>query len=148
MAECIFCAIIAGDLQAQVVFADENVAAFLDVRPRAPGHTMVVPRAHVAALKDLPPDAVGHLFRGVQTVLRGIEAGLAPDGMTIGINQGAVAGQAVPHLHVHLMPRYKGDGGGSIHGVVENPPTEPLEAIAAKIRDGLQKSGASYTLKG
>lgn len=131
--DCIFCRIVAGEIPAVVIAQNADAVAFLDAGPLAPGHTLVVPRAHAERLSDLPEAVVGPLFALVQEVARRIEKGLTPDGMTIGINQGVMAGQGVPHLHVHLIPRFAGDGGGSLHTIVKNPPKESLADIAKKL---------------
>lgn len=132
-AVCIFCKIATSDIPAQVILQDKHAVAFLDVQPIAPGHMLVVPRTHIDRLSILAADEVGPFFQLAQQALRRIEEGLKPDGVTIGINQGETAGQAVPHLHLHLIPRFAGDGGKSIHSVVKNPPTESLEEVAKKL---------------
>jgi histidine triad (HIT) family protein len=134
VSDCIFCTIVARGIPAEVVFEDEHALAFLDVTPRAPGHTVVVPKRHSPTLLDLPADEVGPLFAAVQTTARRVLAALQADGMTVGVNHGAVSGQTVPHLHVHIIPRFVGDRGGSIHSVVHNPPKESIAAIAERIR--------------
>jgi histidine triad (HIT) family protein len=129
--DCIFCKIAAGEIVPNVVVESEHAVAFLDNGPIAPGHTLVVPRAHADKLSELPEAAVGPLFSLAQKAAGILEKGLKPDGLTIGINQGI--GQGVPHLHVHLVPRWHTDGGGSIHTVVKNPPTESVEEILKKL---------------
>jgi histidine triad (HIT) family protein len=129
--QCIFCRIAAKEIPANMIAENEHAAAFLDVQPLAPGHTLVVPKMHVDKLVELPAAGVGPLFTLVQEMAGRLEKGLRPDGLTIGINQGV--GQGVPHLHVHLVPRWKTDGGGSIHTIVSNPPKESPEEIAKKL---------------
>jgi len=129
---CIFCKIASGEIKADIVAQNDHAVAFLDVTPIAPGHTLVVPRVHAEQLSTLPSEAVAPLFDLAQQAARILEDRLKPDGMTIGINQGLMAGQGVPHLHVHLIPRFTGDGGGSLHTVVKNPPADPAE-IAKKL---------------
>ncbi|RMD67150.1 HIT family protein [Candidatus Parcubacteria bacterium] len=136
--ECIFCAIAARSIPAEVVYEDENIIAFLDIHPHAPAHTVVIPKTHAATLLDLPEKDLQPLFTAVKKITRALLAAVAADGMTIGINHGKAAGQAIPHLHVHLMPRFRGDGGGSLHSVVRNVPQEPLEKLAARVRESLQ----------
>ena len=106
--ECIFCRIARGDLAAHVVHADDGFVAFLDHRPLFPGHTLVVPRAHVDTFLDLPADRVGPLFQLVQRVSRAVERGMSADGVFNAINNRV--SQSVPHLHVHVIPRRKKDG--------------------------------------
>ncbi len=129
--DCIFCKIVVGEIKANVVAKSEHAVAFLDVTPLAPGHTLVIPRVHAETLATLPEASVGPLFALAQKAAGILEKGLQPDGMTIGINQ--VIGQGVPHLHVHIIPRWHTDGGTSIHTVVKNPPTETAEEILKKL---------------
>lgn len=132
--DCLFCRIIRKEIPAYIVHEDADSLAFLDVSPRAPGHTMVIPKVHAATISELPEALVGPVFQTVQKVAHHLKEVLAADGLTIGINQGSISGQTVPHLHVHLMPRFSGDKGGSIHTIVNNPPSEPLEALQEKIK--------------
>lgn len=132
--DCLFCKIASKELGSAVVYEDGETLAFLDINPRAPGHTVVVSKTHSETLLDAPDEAIASLFKSVKTVTAMLAKALAPDGFTIGINHGKASGQAVDHLHVHIIPRFKNDGGGSIHSVVSNPPAESLEEMAAKIR--------------
>lgn len=134
MDNCIFCKIAKGDIKSEIIYEDDGVLAFLDAQPRAPGHILVIPKKHAETLLDVPKENVGSFFERVQLVLGMVNHALAPDGFTLGINHGKWAGQAVEHLHFHIMPRWKNDGGKSIHSVVDNKPTENLAIIAEKIR--------------
>jgi histidine triad (HIT) family protein len=104
----LFCDIIAGRTPAQVVLADEEVVAFLDARPVFKGHVLVAPREHVVTLADLPAAAVGPYFLRVQRVSAVMPAALRCQGTFVAANN--VVSQSVPHLHVHVVPRTKGDG--------------------------------------
>lgn len=121
---CLFCKIVRREIPAHIVYEDQETLALLDIHPRAPGHTMVISKVHGVSISAMPPEALPPLFQTVQKVAQRLMTVLAPDGMTIGINQGDVSGQTVPHLHIHLLPRFKGDGGGSIHTIVDNAPQE------------------------
>lgn len=132
--DCLFCKLIRGELPAHRVGETEHAFAFLDITPHAPGHTMVIPKKHVASLGELSSASVGPLFDLVQRVARRLEEVLHPDGLTIGINQGMASGQSITHLHVHLLPRFSNDNGGSVHSVVMNPPKETLEEMVEKIK--------------
>ena len=103
-----FCDIVAGTTPAQVVFRDEVAIAFLDARPVFKGHVLVAPLAHYVTLADLPADLVGPLFTRVQRVSAAMPAALGAQGSFVGENN--VVSQSVPHLHVHVVPRTKGDG--------------------------------------
>ena len=133
-APCIFCRIIAGDIPAEAIYEDEYVLAVLDAFPIAPGHTIVLPRVHAPTILELPDAALAPVFAGVREVTNRLRIGLVPHGFTIGINHGRHAGQAIDHLHIHVVPRWEHDRGGSIHSVVQNPPVEDLKTIAEKVR--------------
>ena len=137
----IFEKIIKREINAEIVYEDDRVVAFLDAHPLSPGHTLVVPRQAVLTIIDLPDADVGLLFQAVKKIAQALVGAVQAEGFTIGINHGDVShgaqGPGVPHLHVHVIPRYAGDGGGSIHTVVKNSPSEPLAAIAARIRERL-----------
>lgn len=110
MEDCVFCRIVAGTLPAHVVTRDETGVAFLDARPAARGHTLVVPRVHVDALWDADPEVTAALMRTATHVARLLRDRLRPDGLTLRQNTGAASGQHVAHLHIHLVPRWHGDG--------------------------------------
>lgn len=129
MVDCVFCKIVRGELPAHVVYEDSETVAFLDLYPMTDGHTLVIPKLHAARLSELPPALVGKLFQTVQRVSEQIARALGAPALNIGINDGRAAGQAVPHLHVHLIPRFPGDGGGSIHSIIYTAHKRPLDEI-------------------
>lgn len=133
MNQCLFCKIIKKEIPAEIIYEDNSAIAVLDVHPRALGHAMILPKSHVENILELADDEIGDVFKAVKKVAAILKKSLEPDGFTIGINHGRVSGQAVDHLHIHIMPRWRGDGGGSIHSVVDNPPKETLEEIKNKI---------------
>ncbi|MFP4045757.1 MAG: HIT family protein [Candidatus Aenigmatarchaeota archaeon] len=134
--QCPFCQIIQGEQEAEKVYEDEKVVAFLDIRPSARGHTLVVPKKHVSSIGQLPEEMVEGLFLGVRKTIDRLENGLNPDGFNVGWNHGQAAGQAVPHLHVHVLPRYEDDQGGPIQAVVRSEVKEDVSSIAKKIGSG------------
>jgi histidine triad (HIT) family protein len=107
-ASCLFCRIASGDEPGHLVFADDVAAAFLDVRPLFPGHTLVVPRLHVETLADLPDDQVGPWFSRVQRLSGMMESTLGAAGSFVAMNNRV--SQSVPHLHAHVVPRNPKDG--------------------------------------
>ncbi|HVV29773.1 MAG TPA: HIT domain-containing protein [Mycobacteriales bacterium] len=109
-AECIFCQLVAGDLPCHQVYADAAAIAFLDARPASPGHTLVVPRRHVEHLWDGDARSFAAVAETVHAVAALLRERLRPDGLTMRQNTGAASGQDVFHLHVHLVPRWHGDG--------------------------------------
>ncbi len=108
MAECVFCAIVAGSAPAFTVLETEDTVALLDARPVFKGHTLVVPRRHVETLPDLPDALLPVLFTQVRRVAAAMEHGLGAAGSFVAINNRV--SQSVPHLHVHVIPRNRRDG--------------------------------------
>jgi histidine triad (HIT) family protein len=106
--DCSFCGIVTGAVPATVVLDEPDVVAFLDVRPVFPGHVLVVPRVHHATLADLPRPSIEPVFEAAQRVAAAVVAGLGAQGTFVAMNN--VVSQSVPHLHVHVVPRTKGDG--------------------------------------
>jgi histidine triad (HIT) family protein len=107
-AACVFCAIVQGESKAEVVLDDDTCVAFLDVKPLFQGHVLVVPRAHVVALDGLPAELVAPFFAHVQTLSRAVQRAMGAEGSFVAMNN--IVSQSVPHLHVHVVPRTKGDG--------------------------------------
>lgn len=135
MADCIFCQMADGSRNTHTVYQNQHVLAFLDIHPASRGHTLVIPKVHADRLDLLDERFVGPLFAGVRTVMQLVEKALRPAGFNVGWNQGWAAGQRVNHLHVHVIPRYPGDGGGGIQSVTRAwPEAEDLASIAGQIR--------------
>ncbi|WP_445148610.1 HIT family protein [Baekduia sp. Peel2402] len=106
--QCVFCQIIARELPASIVFEDDDHVAFLDVRPLFEGHTLVVPRAHVETLADLPADRIAPFFALVQRLSVAIPQAMEAKGTFVAMNN--IVSQSVPHLHCHVVPRNPKDG--------------------------------------
>jgi histidine triad (HIT) family protein len=105
---CAFCRIVRGDLPADRVLEDDLFVAFLDARPLFPGHCLLVPRAHVETLMDLPEPLAGPLMARTQALARAVEAAMEAQGIFVAANNRV--SQSVPHLHVHVVPRRRRDG--------------------------------------
>src|SRR3954465_13084125 len=134
---CLFCAIAGGDAPATVVLDEPDTVGFLDVRPVFPGHVLVVPRLHVETLTDLPRPAIDPLFAATRRVAAGVVRGLGAQGWFVAMNN--VVSQSVPHLHVHVVPRTKGDGlRGFFWPRQRYASDEEREAIGARIRAALE----------
>jgi len=108
LGSCLFCDIARGAVPSHMVLEDEGVVAFLDHRPLFHGHCLLVPRAHVETLEDLPDALLEPLFRHTRRLARAVQAGMKADGTFVAINNRV--SQSVPHLHVHVVPRRRGDG--------------------------------------
>lgn len=134
MPDCIFCKIINKEIPNYTVYEDADVLAFLDIQPHAKGHTVVIPKEHFATLWDMPTEKFQDIAAGLRAAAGRVQARLKPDGMNIGINNGEAAGQAVGHVHWHILPRWIGDGGTNIHGIINNPGDTPVADVAALFR--------------
>ena len=132
---CAFCRIARGEAPARVVYEDEVGLAFLDHRPLLPGHCLLVPKAHHETLTDLPPALVGPLFAAAQALARAVETGMAADGSFVAVNNRV--SQSVPHLHVHVVPRWRKDGLFGRNFVWARRPYES-EAAADAARDAIR----------
>lgn len=133
----IFEKIVDGDIPARIVHETDTTLAFLDANPLAPGHTLVIPKEPYKRLRDTPPELTADVFEVVRELTPAIEDAVEADATNIGINDGPEAGQEVPHLHVHIVPRFKDDGGGPIHAVAGTAPNlddDQLDAIAEEIQ--------------
>jgi histidine triad (HIT) family protein len=106
--DCLFCQIAAGTVPAHVVASDQLTMAFLDIRPLFKGHVLVIPRAHYVTLADLPPDLLSPLFGQVRRISAVLPSALGAQGSFVALNN--VVSQSVAHVHVHVVPRTKGDG--------------------------------------
>jgi histidine triad (HIT) family protein len=143
---CVFCSIIRGESPAHRVLDLPEVVAFLDARPLFPGHVLVVPKTHHETLGDTPPALVTPIFAAVQEVARGVEKGLAAEGSFVAVNNRI--SQSVPHLHVHVVPRRKGDGlKGFFWPRHAYSSQEDMAAIAARIAEAIETIKASGVVR-
>lgn len=109
MADCIFCKLVRGEIPAARVLETEEAVAFLDVGPLSPGHVLVVPREHHATLPEMPDDLAAATARLLPRLGRAVQAATGAEGLNVLVNVGRVAGQSVPHVHWHIIPRHPGD---------------------------------------
>lgn len=128
--QCIFCKIIKKEIPNYTVHEDVTALAFLDVQPHAKGHTLVIPKIHAETLLDLNEELLKELLPFVQKTMERIDHVLHPDGFNVGWNHQDAGGQVVPHLHIHIMPRWENDGGTNMHGIINNPGDMTVEEIA------------------
>jgi histidine triad (HIT) family protein len=108
MSDCLFCAIVAGETRASVVLDDADFVAFLDIRPLFKGHVLLVPRRHVDTLPDLPAELRDGFLAAAQALAVAVKDALGAQGSFVAMNN--TVSQSVPHLHLHVVPRTKGDG--------------------------------------
>ncbi|MGD7787374.1 HIT family protein [Propionibacteriaceae bacterium Y1700] len=134
--DCLFCKIISGDIPARQVHADEHAVAFLDIEPFHRGHTLVIPRRHVADVLAQPA-ALTEIAPAIEHTAKLLTDRLGADGLNVFSSAGAVAGQEVFHLHVHLVPRYEESPG--LRGLFQrtgNADPADLDAVLAELVDG------------
>jgi len=136
-ADCLFCQIIDGEIPSYTVYEDDTTFAFLDAHPLARGHTLVTTKAHHERLDDLDADAAADAFGVLGDVVAAVEAAVDAPASTVAVNNGEEAGQEIPHVHWHIVPRFADDGAGPIHSLFRDREfaDEEMERIAAAIRE-------------
>jgi histidine triad (HIT) family protein len=136
---CLFCRIVSGKTDAVVVYRDENVLVFLDHRPLFAGHCLIVPTEHYETLTDLPKEEIARFFERVQLISLAVQSALGAEGTFVAMNNRV--SQSVPHLHVHVVPRKKGDGLKGFFWPRTKYKTQlEMEDVANRIADYLAKS--------
>lgn len=135
--ECVFCQIVGGKLPAEIVVENSDALAFLDKSPLQYGHVLLIPKPHIETLDQLPPERSGDFFKLTQMISLGVERGLGAEGTFIALNN--KVSQSVPHIHMHIVPRKKGDGlKGFFWPRKKYSSEEHMAEIAAKIREALK----------
>jgi histidine triad (HIT) family protein len=136
---CIFCRIIEGEAPAYIVYEDEMTVAFLDANPVTDGHTLVVPRHHESRVERLPPDYYEAVWATVRRLVPPIERAMEASASNIDVHNGRAAGQLIPHVHVHIIPR-RGPGRAVADAAKRIRPRsrEYFEDVAAMIRSALR----------
>lgn len=128
--------IIAGDIPSFTVYEDEHTYAFLDVNPLAPGHTLLIPKEPYERLNDMPAEEAAAVFDVLPDLVAGVEQAVDADASTVAVNNGEEAGQEVPHVHWHIIPRFEDDNVGPIHRLFDGADLDDdeMDDIAAQIR--------------
>ena len=137
---CIFCKIIAGEISARVILQNEKAMALLDAFPLAAGHTLVIPKSHYAKVQQMSEQDAAAVFDIVWKLAGAVETASQVNASTIAIHNGSDAGQEVPHVHVHIVPRKTGDGAGAIHSMFKMKPKlspEDIDSLSNRIADNL-----------
>jgi histidine triad (HIT) family protein len=137
---CVFCSIVKGKIPSYKVFEDEKTLAFLDIHPSSLGHTLIIPKVHIARIEDLEKGDAEPLFRTLYLLVGGIQQALGAPASTIGINNGKESGQEIPHVHIHIIPRARGDRGGIIQGItrtINRPNQDQMNSIAKRIQESI-----------
>ena len=134
---CVFCKIVSGDIPCSKVYEDDSVLCFLDINPVEKGHTLVVPKRHSATLMDAPPDDLPKVILAVQKIANALMA-CGADGVNVCQNNNTAAGQLVPHLHFHVIPRKTQDAPRKwASGSASYLSAEERDDTAAKIRENV-----------
>lgn len=140
---CKFCGVVAGENPASIVYEDGNVLAFMDLHPANVGHTLVVPKEHWETIYDIPEKVLSDLFAVVKRISVAVKKAVGAEGISILQFNGRSAGQSVMHLHVHVIPRFRGDAISKLIGAMLGPTgfekaaKEDLDEIAKKIKENL-----------
>lgn len=107
---CIFCKIVKGEIPCYKIYEDKEVLAFLDINPVNPGHVLVIPKNHYELLEDLPDELLVKIIFVVKKLVPSVKNAVKSKGINLGLNNGREAGQLIPHVHFHIMPRFERDG--------------------------------------
>ena len=134
--DCLFCRIVKGQLPAKKVYEDAQIIAFLDISPRNPGHTLVIPKKHVETLFDFPDADSGRFFYSLKRVAIQVKTGMQAQGLSIAQNNGSAAGQVVAHLHFHLIPRFLNEGPPALESIlpIKKMDDQSMEKVASAIQ--------------
>ena len=142
MDDCVFCKIVKGLAPASVVYSDEKVMAFLDIQPVNFGHVLVIPRAHAKGLSELDPEVGGQMFKVAMIVAEGLRrSGVKCEGVDLFLGDKEAASRLFPHVHLHVIPRFKGDGFEQkfVPSSGLKPERKELDAVAEQIRRAIRK---------
>jgi len=110
MTDCIFCKIIAKEIPTEMIYEDDQVIAFLDIKPSAPGHTLVVPKKHSEDLLDADDETLSVAMARIKKIAPAVLSAVGASGFNLGVNTGSSSGQVIFHLHFHIIPRHDADG--------------------------------------
>ena len=135
---CIFCDIVEGKSGAEIIYEDENVLSFLDIRPVNYGHTLVIPKRHYENFLSVPEEEMNAMIKAVQFIAGAVSDSLKTDGFNIVVNSGAAAGQTVFHFHFHIIPRYNTDK-FHFRPELKNYGSVSMKEFADKIRSAVTK---------
>lgn len=138
MKDCIFCKIVAGEIPAAVLYEDNDVLVFMDIGPIIKGHALVISKKHYDPVTETPDDILARLHVVAKQIAQAQMNGLGADGVNVMQNNGKAAGQEVPHIHVHVIPRFNDDGHHWNWAAKKYDKMEEMDELAAKMRQHLQ----------
>ena len=134
--DCIFCKIAARQIPSHRLFENADCFSFLDISPLAEGHTLLIPKKHFQSLAGMPEDVLGRTFMALPRLVRAVTVATEAEGCNVLVNDGQVAGQVVPHVHIHVIPRFAGDSLGYRWNAGAYPEGR-AEELCARIGQGL-----------
>lgn len=140
MEDCIFCKIVRGEVPSHKIWEDDRVLAFLDIQPINRGHVLIIPKEHSQLISGVADEVLGNMMKSAKKIDEALrDSELNPQGVNLFLADGEVAGQEVPHAHLHIIPRFKEDGFGLVFpaGYKNKPSKEDLEIISQKIQKKL-----------
>ena len=138
--ECIFCKIALKKIKTNIIIENDKAMAFLDAYPLSKGHTLVIPKGHYSKIQELDENSSQSLFNILWKITNPIEKVMGVNSSTIAIHNGKEAGQEIPHVHIHVIPRETGDGAGPVHSMFKNKPNVSsfdMSSIAEEITKAL-----------
>ncbi|MCK5023391.1 MAG: HIT family protein [Candidatus Aenigmarchaeota archaeon] len=142
MDECLFCKIVTGEIPSQKVYEDSEFFAFLDINPRNPGHTLVVPKKHYNTVMEMDDHEAGEFFKVVKKIAIAVKKGMNADGISLGQSNERAAGQVIPHAHFHVIPRFLTEGPPGLESIL---PTKKMtnEMLEKSVKVIQENIGAS-----
>ena len=133
--ECIFCKIALKKIKTNIIIENDKAMAFLDAFPLSKGHTLVIPKAHYSKIQELDDNSSQSVFNLVWKISNPIEKATGVNSTTIAIHNGKEAGQEIPHVHIHIIPRNRGDGAGPVHSMFRNRPDVRSVDMSSLVED-------------
>ena len=137
---CTFCKIVERHVSARIISQNENAIAFLDAFPLSIGHTLIIPKRHYSKVQDMNREYSSATFDLLRVVTAAVEKATRAKASTIAIHNGVEAGQVILHVHIHIIPRFSGDGAGPVHSMFTNKPninSEEMDSMLDKIKEVL-----------
>ena len=140
---CTFCEIVDRNKSARIISQNDKAIAFLDAFPLSVGHTLIIPKRHYSKVQDMNNEYSSAIFDLLRDVTAAVEKATGTNASTIAIHNGVEAGQVILHVHIHIIPRFSGDGAGSVHSMFQNRPninSEEMDSMLERIKEVLELS--------
>ena len=140
---CTFCKIVNGNISARIISQNDKAIAFLDAFPLSVGHTLIIPKRHYPKVQDMNNECSSAIFDLLRVVTAVVEKATGTKASTIAIHNGVEAGQVILHVHIHIIPRFSGDGAGPVHSMFKNRPninSEEMDSMLERIKEVLELS--------